>query len=211
MYHLRALSLVVLLAAFLFGCQEGPSALDEPSQLTVENTSGRFDFTNGPANPGESGVFRFQDTFVFGSTSQDGLLQSFITSDSGLSILGCGALGQPFALNVQSLRDPDFLQTLAKTQEAWVAIIDISGGEPPPFCGSPIVAEGVGKVVFTVNANNASEGQATFGFRSQGTLPLTAGGCASYHITSRAVLANGVELFFDKGDVRLHPVPDNQC
>jgi hypothetical protein len=106
------------------------------------------------------------------------------------------------------------LEDLLKSKEIWVSIHDISLA--PPSCASPIVAEGTGQMVVTDNhlpgpAPDPGPRTSSFGFNSQGTLALTAGGCANYNIRLRFAIHPGDAFVPRSGDITLHPVANDKC
>ena len=71
--------LIILAAAAVLGCSEVSAPVEQPL----------FNFSNGPANPGNSGVFRFQGLFTLRLDYPDqGLIVRHYAADNSFEVCG---------------------------------------------------------------------------------------------------------------------------
>jgi hypothetical protein len=199
---------LVTLALSLTACKESvvPTdvlASDGPAAAP------RFGFTNGPANPGESGILRVEGEGGIGffiSTSE--FIGLFWSDDSRA---GCRAVSETATWELQQNLSPEEIEALFKTETVFVTIFDASAG--PPSCALPIVAEGIGSLVYTDNdllADVEDERTNAFGVTSEGTLALTGGGCATYNAYIRFATDGPGQPPVAAG-LELHPTYNTQC
>lgn len=209
---MRFTTLILAVAVLtLAACQQsvGPAGVDQPGDPATPT----FSFGNGPPNPGESGIFRFtgEGGIGFFTFNKDFTLFAIIFADDRESL--CVGPTEATGWEIQRHLSPGAVEDLLKIEEAFVTIRDISGGGAFPFCASPIVGNGRGDLISQDNNLflDGSPRTNSFGFNSQGTLALTAGGCANYNIHLRFAIQPGDAFVPRSGDIRLHDVGHSKC
>jgi hypothetical protein len=187
--------LLIGIAAMLGSCTHSTAPRDD------RTTS--FGFINGPESPGNSGIFRFNDTYA-------DLIFDF---DAGLlAIIGLNTTVAEFCAGAEDPFDPaDFqvkphqlgeVNSLIISKSTTIQILPIPAESEGDFCADfadqPVLYSGTGSIVRTDNnftATGTNGGRAnSFGFATQGTLQD---------------LVNGGQVQFS-GILRLLITPDDE-
>lgn len=188
---MRFKTLAVGLAAVLaFGCTDqatSPTALDD---LAVAPT---FNFLNGPANPGNSGVVRFEDgEWFLGQDVEDELFSSInLGVPLNDSFVCTEAPFDPELTSYQEFFAAGALHQHIKGTDVTIEVV--------PFdweCGDPPTAFGYGKLEVTDNDFFVSGTRTnSFGYRAHGQLtdPVT-GQRVNYSETFKAIITKEGEF-----------------
>lgn len=157
-----------------------------------------FGFINGPASPGNSGIFRFQDTWIDAIFDFDAGLLLIIGLRNTVTDL-CNDLGDADFMDFQ-LKPHDLGEqnSLIVNRNASVQILAIPAVSQGDFCadfaGAPVLYSGTGSFHRTDNnltPTGTEGGRAnSFGFTSQGLLTdLVNGGTVRYSGAVRLLIS----------------------
>ena len=206
---MRKLLFLPILALAL-ACEDQPVA----PQVDQSVEAPAFNFMNGPANPGNSGVYRFQDwTLLWTTDPQRDLGATHYQSDDWLS---CGGT-QGFPLSdVQLVTNPqgahDAVHQLAKAGDIPVLIYrlsDVPGWSNPAvmcaFLADGWLYRGTHRMVLTDNDLFVDgPGANAFGMSAHGTVEDPSGTPCTYTEQQRAVSLPNGEFKTTVENIRVH-------
>jgi hypothetical protein len=190
------LSPLIGMAALVVSCTERTAPADGDPPYS-------FGFTNGPASPGNSGLFRFRDTWIDAVFDFNVGLLSIIGLQNTVADL-CNDLGEfdlmDFQIKPHELGERNSVIVNRQASVQVLAIPAVSQGDfCADFAGAPVLYSGTGSFLRTDNnfTPTGSEGGRanSFGFTSQGVLTdLVNGGQVHYVGTVRLVISPNNEF-----------------
>lgn len=175
----------ILVAALAVSCGE--------RSTVPTGSSPAFDFTNGPASPGNSGIFRFQDGQFEIAVDVNAGLMSVHGLQNTIADL-CRGLGQFDLMDFQVRpHRAGEVEALIVDQTSSVQIFPLGPASCAYLSGAPVLYRGTAALHRTDNnyTPTGSEGGRanSFGWAAQGVLDdLVSGGLVSYSEEVRFVL-----------------------
>lgn len=198
MRSLNISTVLVILTAFTFGCTDQPLPT-APSEVPAAGPA--LNFMNGPANPGMSGVFRFQNVFLTFTTDpvRDLLVAHFQADD----FVNCGG-GSGFELaDIHVVKNQeDIGRAISELVDAPIFIYQLS-----TFNGCSDFATGwVYSGTHTLRArdndgSDAGPGANAFGWNGHGTVFDQGGSPYRYSEHQQAVILPNGNISFLVEDI----------
>lgn len=189
MRTLRTITTMALALLLSAACDQVPPTVPaDPGPAPV------MDFTNGPANPGQSHVMRVEDLFVFVGTDpeRDRLSANGLGVDDPASSIFCGGASLPEVMSIQFFFNDETLHGNVSgtdvTQHVWA--FDGTRGVLDVICNDTPLVAGTGNFRLVDAQEFGVEG--TRGWMAQGELSDTGTGqTVLYSENQRAVIRDG--------------------
>ena len=209
MQSLRIPATFLFLMVFLGACQE--SLPTDPGEAPVATPQSNF--LNGPTNPGNSGIVRFNGVaFTFSTAPALDLIAAHFQGDD-MSLFGCSGGSDPLEADVQWVNNQeDIVREITKLVDAPIVIARLSES---PFPFTPGFCEfwqedWIYQGTHTLKSHdndlfNGGPGANSFGWSGQGTVYDPAGTRYRYTEQQLAVLSPDDQTFrFLTEIIRVH-------